>query len=153
MKSNVVSICVVPVKIKCNKSRKELKTYAKLDCCSQGTFINSKLTKKLRTEGTMTTIKIKTLNGEESQETEAISNLRVSSSTGKNVWIDLPVSYTRKNLLVGDKDIATPDKIKDWKYLERIADKIIQGKDWNHWKSSPVKMVVPMPAGLYWDGA
>ena len=28
----------------------------------------------------------------------------------------------------GDEDIATPDEIKDWKYLQRIADKIIQGK-------------------------
>ena len=128
MKSNVVSMCVVPVKIKCNKSRKELKTYAMLDCCSQGTFIKSELPKKLRTEGTMTTIKIKTLNGEESQETEVISDLKVTSSTRKNAWIDVPVSYTRENLPLGD-DIATPDRIKDWKYLERIADKIIQGKD------------------------
>ena len=100
-----------------------------LDCCSQGTFINSELAKKLRTEGTMTTIKVKTLNGEESQETEAINGLKVTSLTEKNGWIDLPVSYTRENLLVGDEDIATPDKIKDWKYLERIADKIIQKKD------------------------
>ena len=44
-----------------------------LDCCSQETFINSELAKKLRTEGTMVTIKIKTLNGEESQGTEPIS--------------------------------------------------------------------------------
>ena len=131
MKSNFVSICIVPVRIKCNKSRKELKTYAMLDCCSQGTFNNSELAKKLRTEGTMTTTKIKTLNGEKSQETEAISDLKVTSSTGKNAWIDLPVSYIREKLPVGDEDIATPDKIKDWKYLERIADKIIQGHDIN----------------------
>ena len=129
MESNIVSMSVVPVKIKCNKSRKELKTYAMLDCCSRGTFINSELAKKLRTEGTMTTIKIKTLNGEESQEIEAISDLKVTSLIGKNVWIDLPVSYTRENLPVGDEDIATLDKIKDWKYLQKIADKIIQGKD------------------------
>ena len=69
MKSNVVSMCVVPVNIKCSKTRKELKTYALLDCCNQGTFINSELAKKLRTEGTLTTIKIKTLNGQEIQET------------------------------------------------------------------------------------
>ena len=97
-----------------------------LDCCSQGTFINSELANKLRTEGTMMTIiKIKTLNREVSQETEAT----VTSSTRKNVQIDLPVSYTRENLPVVDEDIATPDKFKDWRYLERIADKIIQGKD------------------------
>ena len=63
-----------------------------LDCCSQGTFINSKLVKKLRIKGTMTTIKTKTLNGKESQETKAISDLKVTSSTGKNILIDLSVS-------------------------------------------------------------
>ena len=26
-------------------------------------------------------------------------------------------------------------------------------KPWNHWKSSPAKMVIPMPSKLYWDGA
>ena len=61
----------------------------------------------------MRTIKNKTLNGEESQETEAISDLKVTSSTGNNVWIDLPVSYTRESLPVADEDIAIPDKIKD----------------------------------------
>ena len=33
------------------------------------------------------------------------------------------------HLPVDDEDVATLDKIKDWKYLERIADKIIQGKE------------------------
>ena len=50
--------------------------------CSQETYINSELAKKLKTEGTMTTINIETLNGKESQEFEAISNFKVSSSTG-----------------------------------------------------------------------
>ena len=110
IKSTLVSICVVPVKIKFSKSKKEFKTYAMLDCCSQGTFINSELANKLRTEGTMMTIiKIKTLNREVSQETEAT----VNSSTRKNAQIDLPVSYTRENLPVVDEDIATPDKFKD----------------------------------------
>ena len=159
MTSNVLSMCVVPVKIKCSKSRKVLETYAMLDCCSQETFINSELAKKLRIGGTKTTIKVKTLNGEETQETEAINGLKVTSLTEKNGWIDLPVSYTRENLLVGDEHIATPDKIKDRKYLERIADttfrkKIsvlafllvaIVPKHWNHRKLSPAKMVVPMP--------
>ena len=79
MKSNVVSMCVAPLKIKCSKTKKELKTYAMLDCSSQGNFIDSELAKKLRTEGTMTIMKIKTINGEEIQETEAISDLKVTS--------------------------------------------------------------------------
>ena len=75
-----------------------------LDCCSQGTFFNSELNKKLRT---MTTIRSKHQMGKK-HETEAISDLKVTSSTG-NVWIDLPISYTRENLPVGDEDIATPN--------------------------------------------
>ena len=66
-----------------------------LDCCSQGTFTNNELLKNLRREGTITTIKIKKLNGGKSQETKAISDLKVTISIGKNVWIDLSVLYTR----------------------------------------------------------
>ena len=66
-----------------------------LDCCSQVTFTNNELLKNLRREGTITTIKIKKLNGEKSQETKAISDLKVTSSIGKNVWTDLSVLYTR----------------------------------------------------------
>ena len=113
MTSNVESVCVVPVQIKCSKYRKVLKTYAMLDSCSQGTFINSELAKNLRAGGNNITIKVKTLNGEEIQETEAINGLKVTILTGKNGWIDFPVSCTRENLLVGDEDIATPDKMKD----------------------------------------
>ena len=61
-------------------------------------------------------------------ETEAISDLELTSLSGTNVWIKLPVSYTRENLPVGGEDIAAPDKIRDWKNLCRIAHKIIQVK-------------------------
>lgn len=64
-------ICVMTVNIKCNQSKNELNIYAILDCCNRWTFG----TKKLRSEGNLTTINIKTLNGEKSQETEAISGL------------------------------------------------------------------------------
>ena len=36
------------------------------------------MTRKLKAEGVQTTIEIKPLNGEESQETEAVSGLKVS---------------------------------------------------------------------------
>ena len=87
-----------------------------------------------------------------------ISSLKVTSLTRKNGWIDLLVSYTRENLLVGDEDIATPDKIKDWKYLERMADKIIQGKDINivllisgncSKTLEPLKVIPSKVGGLY----
>ena len=58
-----------------------------LDCCSQGTFISTDLARKLKAEGVQTTIKIKTLNGEESQETEAVSGLKVSKSSGERIGL------------------------------------------------------------------
>ena len=97
-----------------------------LYCCSQGTFISTHLVRKLKAEGVQTTITIKTLNGEESQETEAVSGLKVSKSSGKRTWTDLPVTYTKEDLPVDDEDVATPEKIRKWKYLERVAGEITQ---------------------------
>ena len=99
-----------------------------LYCCSQGTFISTHLVRKLKAEGVQTTITIKTLNGEESQETEAVSGLKVSKSSGQRTWTDLPVTYTKEDLPVDDEDVATPEKIRKWKYLERIAGEITQGQ-------------------------
>ena len=56
MKSRVVSMCIVPVKVRHVHSGKEIQTYAMLDCCSPGTFINTDLAKKLKGDGMKTTI-------------------------------------------------------------------------------------------------
>ena len=113
MNSRVVSMCIVPVKVRHVHSGKEIQTYAILDCCSQETFIHTDLAWKMRADGMKTTIKIKTLNGEDTQESEAISGLKVSKSIGKEVWIDLPVTYAKTDLPVGDKNVVTPNKIKE----------------------------------------
>ena len=60
-----------------------------------------------------TTIKIKTLNGEETHESEAISGLKVSKFIGESVWIDLPITYSKTDLPVGEKYVVTPNKIKE----------------------------------------
>ena len=122
-------MCIVPVKVRHVHSGKEIQTYAILDCCSQETFIHTDLAWKMRADGMKTTIKIKTLNGEDTQESEAISGLKVSKSIGKLVWTDLPVTYAKNNLPVGDENVVTPNKIKEWKYLEKIADEITPAKN------------------------
>ena len=106
-------MCVVPVKVGHVRYGKEIQTYAMIDCYSQGTFIRTDLARKLKADGMKTTIKIKTLNGEDTQESEAISGLKVSKSIGKPVWIDLPMTYAKTDLPVGDKDVVTPNKIKE----------------------------------------
>ena len=105
---------------------KEILTYAVLDCCSKGTFICTDLARKLKADGIKTTIIIKTLNGEDTQESETISGLKVSKSIGKPVWIDLPVTYAKTGLPGGNEDVVAPNKIKEWEYLEKIADEITQ---------------------------
>ena len=70
------------------------------------------LARKLKAEGVQTTVKIKTLNGEESQETEAVSGLKVSKSSEERMCIDLPVTYMKEDLPVGDENVATPEKVK-----------------------------------------
>ena len=122
-------MCIVPVKVRHVHSEKEIQPYAMIDCCSQGTFIRTDLERKPKADGMKTTIKIKALNEEDTQELEAISRLKVSKSIGKPVWIDFPVTYAKTDLTVGDEDVASPNKIKEWKYLEKIADEITPTKN------------------------
>ena len=51
MESRVVSMCMVPVKVR-RSLWKGKHTYAMSDCCSQWTFINTDLAKKLKANGT-----------------------------------------------------------------------------------------------------
>lgn len=55
-----------------------------------------------------------------------IIGLKISKFIGKIVWGDLPVRYTKNDLPLGDEDVVTASKIKEWKYLEKIADEITQ---------------------------
>ena len=44
------------------------------------------------------------------------------------MWVDLPVIHTKEDLPVDDEDVATSEKIKRWKYLERIVGEITLGQ-------------------------
>ena len=121
----VISMCVVPVKLRHGDSGKTLKTYALLDSCSQGTFILERLPKRFGIKGRRTSITIKTLNGEVTNKSSVISGMKVASSRDSSKdWLELPDTYTKKYLPVGKEDVATPSKLKNWGHLERILDKI-----------------------------
>ena len=83
MKTRVVNTCILPVKVRHVHCGKEMHIYSVLDCCIQGTFINTGLARKPKADGMKTTTKSKTLNGEDTQESEAISELKVSKFIGK----------------------------------------------------------------------
>ena len=64
--TKVISMCIVPVKVRTVAHGKDVLTYAMLDNCSQGSFIQEALVKKMQTSGRITTSNLKTLNGERS---------------------------------------------------------------------------------------
>ena len=51
---DVLSMCVVPVKVQDNQSDKEIITFAMLDTCSQGTFVTQSLMEQLSIKGIAT---------------------------------------------------------------------------------------------------
>ena len=74
-------------------------------------------------------VTVKTLNGEISQMTTVVENLKVAGPLGKPKWIKLPRAYTEQELPVDEQEIATPEKVKRWNYLEGIANEICSNTD------------------------
>ena len=48
---------------------------------------------------------------------------------GASEWIELPKTFMWRHLPVDQDDIATPSKLKQWRYLESIMDKISKRDD------------------------
>ena len=126
--SKVISISIVPVKIKHGDSNKMVTTYAMLDNCSQGSFILDSTIKKLGIQGIKTTLKLKTLHGERSESTFAIG-VKVTRMHGDSGWLALPKLHSRREIPVNKAEIATPTKIRECEYLQPISNEIVQNDD------------------------
>ena len=122
---NVISMCVVLVNLAYSCSGKIVKKHALLDSCSQGTFMLEKLLRDLGNNGQKTSFTIKTDNGEVNCKTALVEGLRVSSSRDEDgEWIEFPKIFAKRYLSVDQDDIETLSKLKQYKYLEDILDKI-----------------------------
>ena len=66
--SKVISMCIVPVKVKHEDGKDTITTYAMLDNCSQGSFIHDNLVKELGVHGMKTTLNLKTLHGKKNRK-------------------------------------------------------------------------------------
>ena len=121
--ANIISMCVVPVKLSYVKTKKEVSTLAMLDNCSQGTFLKQSIKDRLGVSGRKTDVIIKTLNGERSMESEVVTGLRVSKEIRgeKMQWLNLPAVYTRDELPADIDEVATCEKAKRWDHLKGIA--------------------------------
>ena len=116
-----ISMCVVPVRVRHKNSNTVVRTMAMLDNCSQGSFVKNDLLEKFAVEGTHTSITINTLNGKQKHTSVAVDGLEVSNideSIGE--WIKLPKMFSQDDLPVNANEIATPENIKQWKYLHKI---------------------------------
>ena len=124
----VISMCVVPVKVQHKESNKEIITFAMLDTCSQGTFATENLMNQLDINGIRTSIGIRTLIGHQKQSSYLLDGLSVSKlvlgPSEKAKWIRLPSNFTRKEIPVEQNEAATPAKLKQWKHTDRISGEI-----------------------------
>ena len=83
MSLEVISICVVPLKVKLERyklSNHEVKTFAILDTCSQVTFAKEKLSIDLGIQGKKTSVTVKTMNGEVTKSSESLEDLEVDQA-------------------------------------------------------------------------
>ena len=89
-----------------------------------------KLLQDLGVNGQKTPITIKTVDGEVNSKTTLVEGLKVSSSRDEDgEWIELPKTFVKRYLPVDQDNIATPSKLKQWKYLKDIMDKISNRDD------------------------
>ena len=70
---NVISMSIVPVVVHYNDTTKDVLTYALLDNCSYGTFSHQDLLSCLGVEGVKVEITVKTLTGEDTEESTMIN--------------------------------------------------------------------------------
>ena len=84
-----------------------------LDNCSQGMFIKEGIQKKLGAVDREADITVKTLNGEQSIKSTAVSGLRVSSSIpgDKEIWLNLPPAYKREDVPADIEEVALQERI------------------------------------------
>ena len=86
------------------------------------------LLKKLGLSDVRMSINIKTLNGDKKVKSSLIEGLMVSkqplSKDKKIQWVKLPKLYSREHIPVDSAEIATPEKLKKWRYLDSIAKDI-----------------------------
>ena len=119
--SEAVNMCVVLVNVK-YVSSPVVETYAMLDSCSEGTFIENGLLEELKISGRSTNVTVKTLNGERSEESVVIDGLEVANATKFNSfgkWIIMPKTYSRDKLSIGGGSFISK-QLQRWTYLDKI---------------------------------
>ena len=112
----ILSISVVPVKVRHKNSDKEIMTFTMLDTCIKGAFITTSLMEQLNISGIQTFINIKTLidhQKEFSYIVEGLSVLKATISDENPRWIKLTSAFSKKEILVDTYEISTARKVRN----------------------------------------
>ena len=114
--SNVISMCVVPVKVSYAGTKNQISTYAMLDNCSQVCFFKDSTRKNIGVDGRKTEISIKILNGEQEVKSTVMLGLKVrgDSNEDNKRWLDLPATYRKEELPADLEENGTREKIEIW---------------------------------------
>ena len=118
-----INMCIVPVMLRHKDAKSDVLTYALLDSCSQGTFIDKDLINELCIQGEEISLTVKTLNCSSCEPTTVVKELEVRGfqHSASDSWNLLPVTYSRVSLPIDKEEIPTPVKIKNWSHLQGIA--------------------------------
>ena len=125
-----VSMCIVPVILTHPSSKREVKTFALLDACSQGSFIDDSLLETFCSDYVETNITIKTINGNCSEDVKKVDGLLVKG-VKNNDWLKLSTVYTRENLDIDGDVKVSSESLGEWSHLNEVSDLIcdsISGK-------------------------
>ena len=87
--------------------------------------------KKLKIGGRATSTSIKPLTRENTFQSHAVDSLQVcnSNTKSKKIWLNLPITYTQNQLPVNTNEVAAPEKLEKWKYLEPVLGEISEKVD------------------------
>ena len=98
----------------------EIMVCALLDPASNGTFINSDISKKLGLNGADVQLNLNTMHGTEQISTKKVTGLIVEDF-GRTPQIDLPKSvYCRDDIPSRIAEIPRPEVTDQWQNLKRI---------------------------------
>ena len=96
--SEVISMCIVLMKVKHEDGKDTVTTYAMLDNCSQGSFSHDNLVKELGVHGMKTTLNLKTLHGKKRESTMVVEGIKVTGMSDDGSLLSLAKLYTRREI-------------------------------------------------------
>ena len=118
--TDFISLCLIPVNVRFNNET--VLTYALLDNCSQGTFIDDELLSYLNVKFEETNLSVKTLTGQETIRCKVSNGLEVKGISTNDSWINLPPTYSREELPADAMEAPTTDLVQQWPYLKQIEN-------------------------------